>query len=356
MTHTQRIQRLLQGEALDRPCYAGWGHFMNFADRNAKDFAKATIDLQKMFDFDLIKMMPNPYYMIEDTGLKLRLPENFMQPVARTDVLPINNSKDWARVPLPQLNKGALAREKEAIARVVDHFAGTVPVLATIFTPIMWISYMAIPSKEMERETAEKGCFTPLLERLLLEQEREIAPVLSYFSELNQRYMEELLDIGVSGFFYCTEHARDTWSSKELFEHFEKQYDLAALQAVQKKSLFSILHVCGEGHLRMDWILDYPVAALNWDDQWAENPSLAQVRSQTSRILVGGLDRHTDLLGIHRQEIKERIKGKILQAMKQAGNQLIVSGGCDWSIDSSYRFGIWQEVMEEFAGEEAMLI
>ena len=110
----------------------------------------------------------------------------------------------------------------------------------------------------------------------------------------------------------------------------------------------NLLHVCGTQRLRMEWALDYPVEAINWDDQEAETPSLAEIREQTDRILVGGLDRHRDLEGENPEQIRRRIREKVIRATTQAGEKLIVSGGCDWSISASHYFPLWREVMEEF--------
>ena len=349
MTHTQRLQLLLDGKPVDRPLFAGWGHFMNLVDRDAVQFAQATIRLQEKFQFDFVKVMSNPYYMVEDTGLELCPPPDALHTVTRSPTrLPIQTPQDWERLPLPQLHKGALAREEEAIRRIVDAFQGDTPVLATIYTPIMWLSYLALYSGEMAREEQQNGCFTALLERYLIQQEHQVVPVLDYFAELNQRYMEELIKVGVSGFFYCSEHIRDAWSSPDAFSYFEKRYDLAALGAVEGKCQMNLLHVCGTQRLRMEWALDYPVEAINWDDQEAETPSLAEIREQTNRILVGGLDRHRDLEGENPEQIRRRIREKVIRATTQAGEKLIVSGGCDWSISASHYFPLWREVMEEF--------
>ena len=99
----------------------------------------------------------------------------------------------------------------------------------------------------------------------------------------------------------------------------------------------------------MEWALDYPVEAINWDDQEAKTPSLAEIREQTDRILVGGLNRHRDLEGDDPEQIRKQIRDKVSRAMTQAGENLIVSGGCDWSIPASRYFPLWREVMEEFA-------
>ena len=350
MTHTERLHRLLAGRPVDRPLYAAWGHVMNLSDRNAKDFAKATIDFQNANEFDFIKIMSNPYYLIEDTGIVLRPPAHYADSISRcSNSLPIKKAEDWERLSYPEVGKGALAREQDAIRRVVDHYQGDVPVIATIFTPMMWLSYLAIPSEQMDVAEQTEGSTVRLLERYLTKNERLAGQALERLAQINQEYMSALLEEGVSGFFYCTEYARSEWSDRALFDQFERQYDLKTLNAVHKKSEFNILHVCGNHALAMDWVLDYPVEAINWDDQRSKNPSLGEVREKTDKILVGGLDRLHDFSGVDREMIKTTLQKKILEAQKQAGQKLIISGGCDWKLDATYRFYIWQEVIEELS-------
>lgn len=347
MTHMERISALLNGKPLDRlPC-AAWSHVMNFCDRNAKDFAKATIDFQNACDFDFVKIMSNPYYMLEDMGLLLTSPSVYTEPVMRREPLPVQSPDDWDRAAFPECGRGTLAREREAIARVVEHFRGEVPVIATIFTPLMWVAYAALSPAALDEAERRWGCSTPLLERYAEDNEPYVRAALDRFAAINQEYMESLISVGVSGFFYCTEHARDAWQDAAAFESFEGRYDRETLGAVFDRSLMNVMHVCGVGRLKPSLVLDYPVHAFNWEDQALQNPSLADVRGMTDRILVGGLDRLHDFEGADRAEIKERIRQKIEEAQRQAGRNLIVSGGCDWKIDAVFRFYIWQEVMEE---------
>ena len=70
ITHTQRVKAALEGKMLDRPAFAAWGPHMNLVDRNAKDFARATIDYQNAHHFDFIKVMPNGMYFPEAVGPK----------------------------------------------------------------------------------------------------------------------------------------------------------------------------------------------------------------------------------------------------------------------------------------------
>lgn len=348
MNAMQRLQNLLDGKPTDRPLYAAWGHVMNLCDRNARDFAKATIDFQNANGFDFIKIMSNPYYLIEDTGLVIPPARDYATPVCRSyDNLPVQCAADWKKIRLPHAGEGSLAREKEAISRVVDYYGGTVPVIATIFTPVMWLGYLCLRGDAMDEADASCGSFTPLLENYIRANIDTVEPVLAEISARNAEYMQDLLDAGVSGFFYCSEHINAFWSDQDAFDRFEKQYDMQVLSSVRSRSKCNILHICGQKRLRCDWVLDYPVDAFNWDDRQAGTPSLADMRAMTDKILIGGLDRFTDFRGDDRDAIKAHLQTKIAEALRASGPRTILSGGCDWTLADTYRFYIWKEIMDE---------
>ena len=348
MNAAQRLQNLLEGKPTDRPLYSAWGHVMNFCDRNARDFAKATIDFQNANGFDFVKIMSNPYYLIEDTGLHIPPVRDYATPVCRScDVLPVQCATDWKKIRLPHAGEGTLAREREAISRVVDYYNGTVPVIATIFTPIMWLQYLCLRSDDMALAVRKRGSFTPLLEEYLAENAAFVEPILAELAERNTEYMLDLLDVGVTGFFYCSEHINGFWSDRGAFDRWERQYDIATLFAVRTRSRFNILHICGKKRLCPEWTLDYPVDAFNWDDREPDNPTMSEMRALTDKILIGGLDRRNDLCGDSREEIKKRLKARIDDALRASGTRTILSGGCDWALADTYRFYIWKEIMDE---------
>lgn len=65
-------------------------------------------------------------------------------------------------------------------------------------------------------------------------------------------------------------------------------------------------------------------------------------------MLVGGLNRKTDFRGEGRERIKIRIQSRIYEALRQGGENVMISGGCAWDFDSAYKFFIWKEIMDEY--------
>ena len=341
-----RIARILSGQPIDRPAYSAWGHVMNLDDRIASAFARATIDLENLFQFDFIKLMSNPFYMLEDMGITILAPSRYDELVRRdSDRLPIRIPEDWTRIPFPAVGKGALAREVEAVKRVADYYQGQVPILPTVFTPLNWVQYLAVSSGKIEEECSLHGSHTPYLENYMTKNEPYIRPVLEQFCEITIDFMQALLDAGADGFFYCSEHVDPFWSCREAFDSFEGDYDRRILDSAASRSFLTIMHICGRSGLCPEWITDYPISGISWEDQSPDNPSMADMRALTDKILVGGLDHHTDLKGTDEDAIRRTITEKLKDAVSAAGDRLIFSGGCAWEIEDTCRFGLWRDLM-----------
>ena len=354
MTHTERLRALVDGRPVDRTPIAAWGHFMNLEDRNAGDFAKALIDFQDCFQFDLVKIMSNSYYLTEDMGNVLRPSQNAEDyAFLCAEKLAIRKPEDWYRIKAPDVHKGALGRELEVAKRLVDHYKGEVPILPTVFSPLMWCVYLYWPMDEQFKVQFTGKGLAPHIERYIIENQKAFEYGIEVVAQTNERLMEEYVKIGVDGFFYSQPYAHSTWQDKEVFDRFGRQYDLRALEKIKDKTWFNMLHVCGTNWVDMRLVLDYPVQALNWDVGFGHNPSLAQVRAMTDKILMGGMDRRTDLTNPDRETIKATIRARYAQARAEAGEKLILTSGCSWGGDSIHRFNLWQETMTELCGVPA---
>ncbi len=348
MNPSERIKCIIEGKEPDRPAFSAWGHIMNFDDGEADSFTRATIDAEELYRFDFIKAMPNPYYMIEDMGLKKIKPLRYDQPVTRdNNALPIRKPADFLNIPFSEAGKGAFLREEKAIRKVEEHFNGTVPVLPTIFSPILYIQYLAITSDELQADIKKYGNSTALVERYLSENKDVLYPMLEKASEVNKAFMNRLADAGVAGFFYASEHTDGAWSSREAFECHEGRFIREELDSVKDKTYFNVLHVCGTKDVKVDWVKDYPVQALNWASLSPDNPSMEEVRRYTDKVLVGGIDERMDLKGNDEKKIQKTLVSRLQNARKAAGSKLVLSGGCVFDIEDSYRFTMWRDLMSD---------
>ena len=355
MTHKERILATVRGEWLDKPCYTAWGPHYSFEEQNAKDLADAMIGFQKAHDFDLIKHMPSGMYFTEAFGQQIPKANNMdFQAWMSVSRFVINDPSDCLRLTPKKILGNSLAREVECVKRINDYFHGEVPVCATTFSPFIWLGEMT------------GGFFRPeLIVEMFRNHEKECAKGLEVIEETNRELMEAFVDAGAAGFFYGVQNGMARVMGRELFEKYEKAPSVRCLNAVKDRTYFTMIHMCNGRRNECDWFVDYPSEALNWADTHKVQRSMKEMREISDKVLVGGINHHSegvgygerytpnDFTGVDRDEIKERIKNRVKSAIDQAGNKLVVSGGCGWDFNSHHRFSIWHEVMDEIAEERA---
>ena len=138
MTHTQRLQAAVNGEWLDKPCFAFWGPHYNLEESNAKDLAFGMIAYEEAYDFDFIKIMESGMYLPEAFGQEMPANQSTaMSAWLNVENWRINHAKDWLELkPLKVEDSPVLMREVEVVKRIADHFQGDVPILPTAFSPV----------------------------------------------------------------------------------------------------------------------------------------------------------------------------------------------------------------------------
>ena len=68
ISHIERLQACLQGEATDRAPVALWRHFP-VDDQTPERLARATLHFQNVNDFDLVKVTPASSFCLKDWGV-----------------------------------------------------------------------------------------------------------------------------------------------------------------------------------------------------------------------------------------------------------------------------------------------
>ncbi len=349
MTHTERIKAVLEGKPVDRIPFIAWGPHLNLEDRNVNDFSKAVIAYETQHDFDVIKVMQNGLYNAEDFGQIIAEPENSDDAGFKKTVKNAFNSlEDWKNVTKKNVFEGAFGREMQSIKAICDHFQKTVPVLPTIFGPMRMLTQLCGYAPGTGIYQGESFVGENIMD-FIHAHEEEYFHVMDVLTDQIIDVMNGFLDMGADGFFYCPGGDHTDFCSEEDYFKLIRPYDIRALEAVQGRAWFTMLHVCGMENLRMKDMVTLPVQAINWEDQSPSNPSLAEVRAMTDKVLMGGIDRNSDFYGANRDKVKAVLRAKTEEAIRQAGPKLIVSGGCEFNRETTHRFVVWHEVMEDIA-------
>jgi uroporphyrinogen decarboxylase len=356
MTHKERLLRAVKGEWLDKPCYTAWGPHYNLEDSNAKDLATAMINFQNANDFDFIKHMPSGMYLTESFGQKiLSITDMNVDAWRNVEIFTISDPKQWLKLTPKKIAGNSLAREVECIKRINDYYHGEVPILPTVFSPFIWMGEMTGGFFRQE-----------LIVEHLKNHEAYVRKGLEVLEETVRDLMVAMVDAGAAGFFLGYQVGMAEKMGKDYFDEFERAPSFRIFDAVKGKTYFNMAHTCNGTAKYTEWFLDFPVDAINWADQGSEHYNMAEMRKRTDKVLVGGINNreegrthrdtgipHDDFWGPDRQVVKDRLRKKVEAAITQAGNKLVLAGGCGFGWNAHHRFPVWHELMDEIAEERA---
>jgi uroporphyrinogen decarboxylase len=290
---------------MDRPPVALWRHFP-VDDQSPATLAAATANFQRTYDFDLVKVTPSSSFCLRDWGIKDEwrgAPEGTREYVARV----IREPEDWARLPVLDPGKGALAAQLESLRLLVEDLGPDIPIIQTIFNPLAQAKNLA-------------GQETLLVH--LRQYPDAVKAGLQIITESIQKFIAAAQETGIAGLFYAVQHAQRHLLTDQEYLEFGRVYDLPIL-GVAEKMWLNMLHLHGK-NVMFDLFLEYPVGVINWHDLETP-PSLAEAMRTFPGALCGGLRRwETMVLGTPAQvlvEAQEAIRAT-------GGSRFILGTGC----------------------------
>ena len=273
MNRRDRVGAALVGQAVDRPPVSFWGHFYH-RESSARDLVDATLEFQREYDWDWIKLNPRKHYHVEPWGVSYRYSgKPNEKPVL--EACPVREPADWAKIGARPPHEGALGEQIEAVRLLRSALPADVPILETVFTPLAVLGEMVRDPGEL-RDAMRSH---PALVRAALEA------VTATF----EGYVPRLLEAGADGIFLATvDWASEDQLSAAAYRTWARATDLRVLAAAAR-ARFNVLHVCKRRNLLLA-LSDYPVAAFSWAATDPTNPSLAVGRSQLNGAVMGGID------------------------------------------------------------------
>lgn len=266
----RRVLAALQGEPVDRVPFTFWRRFPQ-KEGDPDALALATWEFAQGLGVDLVRLVPGPFYAVEDWGAEVHYPSRGDEPPVLRRPL-IREPEGWRDLLSLDLETGALARELETLHRLLSLARKRVPVLMTIYSPFTLAYQMA-------------G------ERLLDHLRKAPQAVhfgLAVIAETTARLAKRACRLGADGLFFVAHLVPRARLTEAEHAAFGEHYDRVVLEAVQGLSLCTVLHLHGEGaffHLAAR----YPVHAVHWEEGGESPPSLGQALGLTEKALVGGL-------------------------------------------------------------------
>lgn len=305
IAHRQRLEACLSGQKPDRPPVALWRHFP-VDDQTPEGLAAATLNFQRLYEFDFVKVTPASSFCIKDWGSRDEwrgATEGTRAYVHRV----IQQPEDWTRLQAMDPARGYLGDQLKCLTLLEAELDPNTPIIQTIFSPMA------------QAKNLVGG------EELLVHMRRypnALHAGLKIIADTTQRFVEAALKTGIAGVFYAIQHAQYSLVSDAEFAEFCKPYELQVLEAAGE-GWFNLLHLHGQD-VMFDQVMDFPVQAINWHDRETD-PSLAEAMTRYSGVLCGGLRRNeTMLLGT-----PESVTAEARDAIQATNGQRFILGtGC----------------------------
>jgi uroporphyrinogen decarboxylase len=304
----ERLETCLSGAKPDRPPVALWRHFP-VDDQTAEGLAHATLDFQRMYDFDFVKVTPASSFCLKDWGVQDEwhgATEGTREYTRRI----IQTPEDWTHLLVLDPYNGSLGEQLACLRILVDEVnndTDPVPVIQTIFSPLAQAKNLA-------------GA-----DRLLvhLRQYPEAVHVgLKVIAESTLKFIEAMRQVGVAGIFYAVQHASYILLSEEEYDQFGRWYDLQVLEPARDFWL-NMVHLHGSAVMFHKFI-DYPVQIINWHDR-ETYPSLGEAKKLFPRVLCGGLQREKTMVLGNPVQVTAEARDSVQETQ---GTRFILGTGC----------------------------
>ena len=308
MNKKERVDAALRGDAVDRVPASMWGH--DFANEwSVQSLTDATIENFIRYDWDYVKVNPRASYHVEDWQAKYRPAGNkASEPVFEGS--PIRSTAHWKRLRQLEPDHGVLG-EQLRVLQLLNHAVGyDAYFLQTIFCPLGIAQYL-VGGKE------------PVLQSIS-EDRKALHTALRVITETFIQFAIASLEQGASGIFYATNGwARRGVLSEDQYREYGEQYDLEFLDAIKRRSKFTVLHNCGS-HIYFDLLSAYPVQAVNWDANAQGNPDLGEGKRRSGKAVMGGVSVST-----LRDGSSDQVQEEVGKARESTANtHFLLAPGC----------------------------
>lgn len=313
MNKQERLLKTLAGEPTDRPPVALWRHWPG-DDQRAADLARSTIEFQRTYDWDFVKVTPASSFCVTDYGVQDEW-QGDLEGTRTYTKRAIFRSLDWTELRPLEPGRGALARQIECLRLITEGLRkDEVPILQTVFSPLAQAKNLA------GRE---------LLIRHLRTQPDRVHTGLNALTESILRFIDALKKLPIAGIYYAIQHASNDVLSEEEYRTFGLPYDRKIVESIPDKWWFNMAHLHGESPM-FKLAHQLPVQAVNWHDQDCD-VDLAQGKLAFNGAVCGGLSRWRHLHYGTPADVRDQVRTAITQTN---GRRLIISSGCVTMITS----------------------
>jgi uroporphyrinogen decarboxylase len=310
LTHRERLQATLaEDPALDRPPVALWRHFP-VDDQDPETLAAATLDFQRHYDFDLVKVTPASSFSIKDWGAE-DVWEGHTEGTRRYTRRVIKEPGDWEKLPVLSPSSTHLAHQLACLRSIRLGLPPETPLLQTVFSPLAQAKNLSGGEKLIIH---------------LRQYPEAVMKGLETIAQTTLSFVEACMETGLDGIFYAVQHAQAGLLTFEEYKTFGLPNDLTCLEPA--RALWcNLLHLHGL-NIYFDLVSqslfpDHLFPIINWHDRETP-PTLAEGLKRGRGMVCGGISQETIVLG-NQSEVRKEGADAIAQA---GGHRLILGTGC----------------------------
>lgn len=304
MAKRQRLEATFAGQSVDRPAVALWRHWP-VDDQDGAQLARATLDFQRLYDFDFIKVTPSSNYCVAGYGAETTWLGN-QEGTRQWGPRLIQAPEDWTKLKPLDPHEGLLGEVLKANQIIGQDVGENVPFIQTIFNPLSQAKNLA-----GERLLAD-----------IRQHPEAVKAGLATITESIIRFIEAIKPAGAAGIFLAVQHASYDRLTEAEYREFCQPLDLQILEATEGM-WFNLIHLHGL-NVMFDLVADYPVQVINWHDVETP-PSLSEAQRRTDKALCGGLRQWETML----RGTPDTIQAEARAAIEATGGQRFILGtGC----------------------------
>ncbi len=335
----EKIELLLntfKGENNERSLYSFWKHFPR-DDLDPKKLANAHLNYYNKYDFDLMKISPHGRYANIPFGCTIAKGYDPISGSTNCETCAIQSISDWEEVEPVSVTEGEFGKQLKTIELITKKVETTVPKMMTIFSPLMVASKM-----------------TDNLVSHLRENPNTVIQALFILEKVMTEFALASIDSGVEGLFIASQHIRKTKLTLDEVKRFEFSFLKRMLNKVNRKAMFTILHMHGDTSLYFEESIDeLQINAINWHDQLVQ-PNLVEGGKLFSGGLLGGIN-EKKLLETKKEQshlVRKNIRDVLSKSFNQLNNRVILSPGCVIPLNTQdYLLEIIKTTIREFNKE-----
>lgn len=312
ITHRERIQACLNGEAADRTPIALWRHFPE-NDQNPETLAASTLEYQNKYDFDIVKVTPSSSFAVKDWGVEDRWMGDAEGSRRYTKHI-IHKPEDWESLPVLDPTSPHLAGQLACLRLIRQNLSPDTPLIQTIFNPL---------------SQAKNLAGNDLLLEHIRKYPQAVMKGLETITKTTVKFMEAVRETGVDGIFYAVQHAQGSILELNEYKTIGLPHDQKALEPV-KDLWCNMLHLHGKDvYFSLLRLINFQI--VNWHDR-ETYPSLSEAQSLFKGAVCGGLRQDSLTL-----ENPDQVRKEAQDAIKQTnGRRFILGTGCVVPITASH--------------------